>query len=689
MTAKSSGLQSVTLTFKDNEVFADNGIISRRWKLVDGLPVPTSLIAYGREWLVPDGKPGIVPPDGAPKTPFTVSWTEETTPADPVEAPSRRGVLAVVGSDSGGYLWHLQVFPETPSITCRMEFRGGNSGGETGIKRESVTAVANGLEKQDLRQSTEPERDLMERLPLAFMHTQVSAVDLFDQTDVHDNLVFERTWFMGPKQVITASTCLAIIQDPLAKAGFALLKHAPLPDIRPVKTRRDIEARNRLVYLFGNGAGREGRGYTWSIVVWQGDRWDRTAALHRLQERFRPYKPGRDGRLLSNTWGDRNRDGRLNEPFILSEIAAGSAMGVDVCQIDLGWQKGITELSTNVEQGQKGVWNGFWAADPGFWKVNPERFPNGLDRVVAEAKAKGMGIGLWFAPDSSNDFGNWEKDAAVLIDLYHEHGIRYIKVDGVKMTTRAGENNLERLFSRVRLETGGELTIDLDITAETRPGYFGEMRQGPLFLENRYTDWGGWWPHATLRNLWQLSWYIPPQRFRIEFLNPQRNRDHNVYAGSPLAPSKYPADYPFATTMVANPLAWMEVSNLPKDVAKPVATLASIWRKYRDEMHAGITLPIGDCPSGAAWTGFCSRGQGTAHVLVFRELARTGTRNVELPLPPGQWRVDPIAGSGEAVWRDNHLQVTIPDQLHWLWVRLTRTDANVTTPRQEPVEILA
>jgi alpha-galactosidase len=196
------------------------------------------------------------------------------------------------------------------------------------------------------------------------------------------------------------------------------------------------------------------------------------------------------------------------------------------------------------------------------------------------------------------------------------------------------------------------------------------MQVGPLYLENRYTDWRVWFPHATLRNLWQLSWYVPPQRFRMEFLNPLRNQEK--YGDDPLAPKHYPADYPFATTLVANPLAFFEVSNLPQESAKPIAALAQVWRKQRAELHTGTVLPIGACPSGASWTGFCSRSDTSAQVLVFRERTREATCAMELPVAAGDWKVERIAGSGEAVWRDGRLQVTLPEQLQFLWVRLTK-----------------
>jgi alpha-galactosidase len=668
-------VQETKLSFREGEVLADNGLISRRWKIVNGLPVPQSLKAQGYEWLRTDNKPGIVPPDGAPKPPLKIEWNDDATPADPVEAPSRRAALTVLGSDGRGYRWHLQLFSDCPAITCRLEMLGeehrtSNAEHPTSNTLKVIDKPDNsGIEKDGgPKKSESADADLMERLPLSAFHTEISVADLMDRTDGHDNLAAERTWRMGPKETIKASTCLVMLKDPLADVGLLLLKHAPLPDVRPVKSSEDVIASDRLLRFRGHGAGVEGQGYAWSVIAWKGDRWERTAALHKLQACLRPYRAGRDGLLASNTWGDRNRDARINETFVRAEIAAGVALGVDVCQVDDGWQKGITANSSQAAKG--GVWNGFWAADPQFWTPHPQRFPNGLESTIAEAKAKGMAFGLWFAPDSSNDFANWEKDAAVMIDFYQRYGIRNIKIDGVKAHTKAAEIKLQKLLQRIRMETQGELAIDLDVTAEVRPGYFGAIQVGPLYLENRYTDWRAWFPHATLRNLWQLAWYVPPQRLRMEFLNPLRNQAK--YGDDPLAPKHYPMDYPFATTLVANPLAFFEVSNLPVEKAKPIADLAQVWRKHREELHTGIVLPIGDCPSGASWTGFCSRHDGAAQILVFRERTREATVQLALPLPSGEWKVERLAGSGEAIWRDGRLHVAIPEQLNYLWVRLTK-----------------
>lgn len=122
-----------------------------------------------------------------------------------------------------------------------------------------------------------------------------------------------------------------------------------------------------------------------------------TRALHLYQQELRIVKPGRDGLALSNTWGDRNRDQALNEAFMLSEIDIASSLGIDVCQIDDGWQGGVTVNSSKAQEAGGGVWEGYHAADPEFWRVHAGRFPNGLAPLVKRAaERKGRSRALVF-----------------------------------------------------------------------------------------------------------------------------------------------------------------------------------------------------------------------------------------------------------------------------------------------------
>jgi alpha-galactosidase len=89
-------------------------------------------------------------------------------------------------------------------------------------------------------------------------------------------------------------------------------------------------------------------------------------------------------------------------------------------------------------------------------------------------------------------------------------------------------------------------------------------RQRPVLLSSRiktrYTKRPIYWPHHTLKNLWDLSHLIDPVRLRFEFNNPDTNHDN--YSWSPLGHGKYRPDTLFATVMAASPLAWMELSDV-------------------------------------------------------------------------------------------------------------------------------
>lgn len=655
------------LRFDGGELVAANPDIERRWRLEGGTLRATVLTdrASGRAWLAPGDGPGMVPPGGAPLAPLRVAWLPEPEPVLPVEEPAERGMLEVVGADGRGWRLHLRVAHAGPFVGCRLEL----VGPPRAAAGTAAAGAASGVEGDAAEAAAAGDDDLCERLALAAHHLELSEVRLQDQTDRHDDLAQELRWRLAPGSPLALRTCLAAVEDVLAGDGLVLVKQAPLPHVRPCPEGPDVRGEDRRVELRGHGCGDAAQGYAWTVIPYRGGRWGRAAALHRWQRSLRAWDPARDGRFITNTWGDRNRDGRICDEFVRAEIAAGARLGADACQIDDGWQKGIT--ANSVERAKGGVWIGFWAADPQFWQPHPQRFPAGIEGVAAAARSAGMDFGLWFAPDSAEQFANWRKDADTVLDLHRRLGVRHLKVDGVKARTKLGEERLRAFLHAVVRESAGALVVDLDITAEVRPGYFGpgSIESGVLFVENRYSDWRRWWPQATLRTLWQLAWHVPPQRLRMEFLNPARNQDK--YAGDPLAPMAWPLDFGFATVAVSSPLGWFEASNLPPEMTAALVPVVAAWRRHRAELHAGTILPIGDCPRGDAWTGFCSVGAGTAHVLAFRERNQAGAHR--FALPPGVPAGAPlalVAGRGSAAWDGDALRVTITQAMDWAWVRI-------------------
>jgi hypothetical protein len=239
-----------------------------------------------------------------------------------------------------------------------------------------------------------------------------------------------------------------------------------------------------------------------------------------------------------------------------------------------------------------------------------------------------------------------------------------VKIDGQKMPNKLAETRTRKMYEKVMRETDENMFFNLDITAGVRGGYFVFTEYGNLFLENRYTEWGNYYPYKTLRNLWMLSKYIPAEKLLIEFPNKWKNQDKYSENDS-FAPANYSFDYLFATTMAAQPLAWMDVADLPSE-ALATQKLIKKYRSVQHDFHKGVILPIGEEPSGKSWTGFQSINGGEGYLLIFREQASNDTENIETWLPKGLMiEFTPVAGDGvkfkQQVSENGTISVQLPE----------------------------
>lgn len=658
-----------------------NAWIERRWQIKDGLLYASSFRdrTLNYEWLArPTEQPS---PYFGPGGQAELQISARTGQASPVEAPSLVVELVSAGT-SAKITYRFQIFPAARGVTIQTEVE--NSAGPTGPAAPELSSPAtgelpSGIEQDEAAKASQaaaPRPDILEQFELADRHVRLTQIIFRDQTDDHNELIFENEWLLHPSEkLLRLEGSLFRLENTLTGAGLIFLKQAPLPYARPVKTAYDFEVaqtRQTTTLTFcGHGLDSEpGAGYPAVALAYTNGRY--VEALQTYQRQLRFYHPQRDGQFLTNTWGDRGRDGRISENFLKLEIEAASRLGADVIQIDDGWQYGTTANSVN--RSNNGVWEDFWAANQAFWSHHPDRLPNGLAPLIASARQKGLKFGLWFAPDSTNDFANWSLDAATIVNFYRELGINFIKIDAVKLRSKAGERNLGLFYKTVMEETGGEVVFDTDVTAEVRPGYLGQLATGPIFIENRYTDWHNYFPHQTLRNLWKLAHYIDPLRMRIEFLNHTRHTD--LYANDLLAPATYSPAYLFAITMFASPLGWFEVSNLPPRYFEEVAPLASLWKAHRQRLAQGIITPLGHPPDGTQWTGFASvnetRGEG--YLLVFRELNDRKYGLFELPVSPGKIQsVGILWGNGLVRLEESGVRLEIDAPQQFLFVHFTFT----------------
>jgi hypothetical protein len=129
-----------------------------------------------------------------------------------------------------------------------------------------------------------------------------------------------------------------------------------------------------------------------------------------------------------------------------------------------------------------------------------------------------------------------------------------------------------------------------------------------------------------------LSKYVPAAHLQIEFLNKWRNQ--SIYGFDKFAPKNYSFDYLFAITMMAQPLAWMEATGLPQE-AFATSKLINTYKTIQHRLHQGVILPIGDEPSGAAYTGFQSLQPQKGYFLIFREDHPQSKSFVKVNLPAG------------------------------------------------------
>ncbi len=536
----------------------------------------------------------------------------------------------------------FEIHPNIPALATYYLFKG-TSLHTWGAATENTKEL---IEDASLLSKTPEGQARLGSIGLQGKHWKLSIISFNDVTDRNNTLVQEGNYVLY-KQPLPIKGNLLFAENKADKKCFFILKESPLGFSQLAYPGFDFIASQDRIDITGLGLSASDindstwvRSYGFVIGVSSANRVDQLMALHEYQKTWRMVRTNRDQMILMNTWGDRGQDSRINETFVLKELELASKLGITHLQLDDGWQAGISKNSA-----RKGkVWDSWTLED---WKPHPDRFPNGLDPVVAKAKSLNMEIGLWFNPGKNNQYRTWQRDADILTDFYKRYGIRTFKIDGVELNEKMAEENLRKLLDKVMTDTDGAVVFNLDVTAGTRPGYFYFTEFGNVFLENRYTDWSNYYPHWTLRNLWMLSRYIPAERFQIEFLNKWRNTT-KYPDGDYLAPGKIPFDYLVAITLMAQPLAWLEAGNLPAEAF----SVQSLLKKYKDiqhEMHQGIILPIGEEPDGHSWTGFQSIHGTKGYLIVFREFSESYKKSVSTFFSEGtKVSFKPLLGSGKS-----------------------------------------
>ena len=480
------------------------------------------------------------------------------------------------------------------------------------------------------------------------------AVSFKEATDYHDNPVAKKKMLGYRKANPIPANLIKAIREKDSSALF-ILKESPIGYSQQHYPGFDFLLDNNGVSIHGLGVSPEDlsdrwvQGYGYALGITSTEDFTFHKALLSYQKQIRPYTPARDFMIMANTWGDRSKDSRMNETFILEELDKAKTLGITHLQLDDGWQQGLSKNSAS----KAGInWDDWNQND---WVPHATRFPGGLQPIIKRAKEHDVRIGLWFNPSKKDSYAAWERDANILLSYFRDYGITTFKVDGMQLEDKTAEVNLRKFFEKVIRESGHQVTFNMDVTAGNRMGYHFFQEYGNIFLENRYTDWGNYYPYRTLRNLWQLGHYVPTERFQIEFLNVDRNA--HKYSIAELAPQTVGQAYAFGVAMMAQPLAWMELTGL-KNSDEDFIAMVSKYKTIAPKMHQGVILPIGNAPDGYSWTGFISITEGKEHyVAVYREQSRSNTFVFELPVRVNA--ASPLLGNDvKLVLRDRQFEVS-------------------------------
>ena len=327
------------------------------------------------------------------------------------------------------------------------------------------------------------------------------------------------------------------------------------------------------------------------------------------------------GTITVNPWGCGCFPKLLNEDFLKDEICSASQLGADVYQIDDGYQHGgLADMAVHNRK-----------LDRAYWQYRKDLLPDGFAPLEELARANDIKLSMWFAPSVNQAYCDWRESCDILLEHWRKNNFESFKLDGVIFSSYTAEENFGNLLKTLYKESGGAVSVNLDVTNGTRGGLFKFAEYGLIFLENRYCchPWVShpYHPGNTLDNLWNLARFCRIQNLQIEVPDPD-NINKDAYINRSL---ELPTDYDFAywamIPLFASPLLWLAPSQLRPERRQVLAEIMTLQKKYRRSWRDSIIKPVGSRPDGRSITGLYA---DSGHLLVFREKAAAGSALLEL-----------------------------------------------------------
>lgn len=349
---------------------------------------------------------------------------------------------------------------------------------------------------------------------------------------------------------------------------------------------------------------------TWSIV-YSGGNDGQQKALKQFDIARYPVDVKRDAIILSNTWGPANPGGMqfTSEDFVLKEIEAVGKLGIDVMQIDDGWQKS--------------------GGGPGASNFLP-KYKNGWKDIKAAAEKAGVRMGLWMATRNSK--------TEELCQNVDELGYVSWKADFEHLFSRDDYENRYAKYRTVMKRSWGNVQFTLCPEYDApRYGWYNAQEYGSLYFQNIQEGQPihlTFVPFQVLRQHWFMAKYFPANKLQVMLQNPERTRKDVSDA------HLHRHDYCFAMGLAFVPEFFQSAQYLSETGKQQLLPLIAAYKTARPDIFTSTTYPIGEEPNNASWTGFqmvsTTRDNG-GHLLLFRELhSPESTAKVQLKFLAGK-----------------------------------------------------
>ncbi|MBQ7399737.1 MAG: alpha-galactosidase [Clostridia bacterium] len=625
-------------SYEDGILVIGNSLIERKISLENGIPASCYVLnkKTGYKFEAKEGKKNVM--FSVPGFDFASSRVSVYASTDDRGGFSNEALTVEVHfeKENQAVYANFRVYPDCAYISSSLSL-----GGVFGYGIETKVC------EEEYEGYTKRYDECIECVGMNEEHVKVTEVEFYDFTDVRNNAVRKRERLAFFNSYLNADTYkgqMFILDAYTKKNALVLVKESPSAFSRLYDSEYDMRYDiYEGAHLKGYGADFSGKQlftpdiFLYYSTVGVAENADEAAQSYKKYYRLE-WKEGDNGTfIMSNTWGDGNGDSRVCHEFACREADMGKKLGVDIIQLDDGWQSGLTKNSQLIENNSEALWgSGYHNSRGDFWEPAKHKFPEGFKKTSDYIVSKGAHFGLWFSPDFENDYENVDKDIEVLVGHFEKYNVTFFKIDGVNITSKKMETNLVKLVETVNKRCGGKVNFDFDITGnQKRWGYLVNKHFGNLFLENRYAKHANYYPFATLRQIWLLSEFLPSQRFQVEVLN--RKLKNEVYnSEDSLAPINYTQDYIFATAMFACPLIWMEMTGLDKEDAAAISKIAKIHKKIKKDMAHLTVTPIGEEPFGTNFTGFTALDEnGNGYALLFRDYTSKSTYTFKKVLPKG------------------------------------------------------